>query len=275
MAVNVTPGEALGKASEKQTGGRVDLAVVMPVYNESDCVARVIRSWLGTLTSENINFRMIVLNDGSTDDTSSRLAAFKDDHAVEVIDKPNSGHGPTILQGYKRAVEMADWVFQCDSDDEIRPDHFPTLWRSRRKFDALFGVRSDRSQMPSRRIVSACSNLTVRLLFGRGIKDANTPYRLIRASLLGRILEQIPPNTFAPNVIISGAMARSRARIMNHPVFWEHRRTGKPSIVRWRILRSAMRAFWQTLRCRPRVNELEGRHEGTGSVQNAQDCPRR
>lgn len=252
------------RAQAKTPSGRVDLAVVMPAYNESGCIVRVVRSWLQTLSGEGIDYRMIVINDGSTDGTAAELAAFEDDGRVEVVSKPNSGHGPTIIAGYRKAIEIADWIFQCDSDDEIRPDHFPILWRSREQYDALFGIRSGRSQALSRRLISLCSNLTVRVLCGGGVDDANTPYRLIRASILEQILDQIPPKTFAPNVIISGALARSGARILNHPVFWEHRRTGQPSIVRWKLFKSVMRAFWQTLRCRPNVPGLRSDPEGAG-----------
>lgn len=258
MASNSAPEGTRGQAKGSGTHSRLELAVVMPVFNESDCIARVVGSWLDTLESEGMSFRLLVLNDGSTDGTSSELEAFKEDKRVEVIDKPNTGHGPTILMGYSKVVGLADWVFQCDSDDEISPAHFPILWRSRHQFDALFGVRTDRTQAASRRLVSSCANLTVRLLFGPGIRDANTPYRLIRSRLLVAVLDQIPPHTFAPNVIISGAIARSGARIMNHPVFWEHRRTGKTSIIRWKLFKCVMRAFWQTLRCRRRASGFEG-----------------
>jgi glycosyltransferase involved in cell wall biosynthesis len=248
-----------GKPGTGASDKLLDLAVVMPAYNECDCIVRVVRSWLSVLSAEGIDFRLIVINDGSTDDTASELEAFRDDPRVDVINKPNSGHGPTILVGYCEAVELAEWVFQCDSDDEIRPDHFPILWRSREQFDALFGIRSDRSQAPSRRLISYVSNLTVRIFFGEGVEDANTPYRLMRSSILREIISQIPSNTFAPNVIISGALAKSGVRILNHPVFWELRKTGTPSIIRWKLFKSVVLAFWQTLRCRPEVPDLSER----------------
>jgi len=269
-----TEGKRVKRTGEEieRGAGRLDLAVVMPVYNERECIARVIESWLDVLSKEGMAFKLIVLDDGSDDGTAEELAAFEREPAVEVVRKANSGHGPTVLVGYARAVEVAEWVFQCDSDDEIKPDHFPALWRNRNQYDALFGVRSGRSQPLSRRIVSFFSNLTVRVLCGTGVEDANTPYRLMRSSILADILPHIPPDTFAPNVIISGALARSGARVLNHPVFWQERRTGRTSIARVKLLKSALRAFWQTLRCRPRVGSAadrpgeppSGRTEGRG-----------
>ena len=231
----------------------MDLAVVMPVYNEEACIANVVCSWRAMFSQAGLTFRILVLNDGSKDGTQSALSVFIGDDCVEVINKANSGHGPTILLGYKKAVEIADWVFQCDSDDEMKPDSFPELWRRREACDALFGIRTGRQQSLARKLISACSRATVRLLFGSGVVDVNVPYRLIRASLLLRILPQIPPDTFAPNVIISGAVARGGVRLYNHPVPHEGRKTGTVSIVKWRLWRVTFRAFWQTLRCRPTI----------------------
>ncbi len=235
------------------TGNRHELALVMPVYNEEACIVGVVQSWRDMFASLGVDVRLIVLNDGSRDGTAEALSRLRDDERIEIVNKPNSGHGPTILTGYRRAAEMADWIFQCDSDDEMKPDHFPELWKRRAEYDALFGMRSGREQNAGRRLISAASRFTVRLLFGAGVSDVNTPYRLIRAPLLKAIIAQIPDDTFAPNVIISGSLARAGARVYNHPVPHEQRRTGSVSIVKWKLWKSAFRSFWQTLRCRPRI----------------------
>ncbi len=229
----------------------LDLAVVMPVYNEEDCIVEVVSSWHRLLSGLGIAFRLIVLNDGSTDRTLDRLQVFREAAEIEVVDNPNRGHGPTILAGYRRACELAAWVFQCDSDNEMTAEHFPALWAQRAAYDALFGYRTGRRQPAGRKLISAGSRLTVRALFGPGIVDVNTPYRLLRAPLLAQLLPQIPADTFAPNVIIAGAFARAQARICNHPVPHETRATGTVSLIKWRLVRAAARAFWQTVRCRP------------------------
>jgi len=237
---------------------QAELAVVMPVYNEEECIAEVVRSWCRELERLGVDFRMLVLNDGSRDGTAAALEIFATDRRVQVVNKPNSGHGPTILAGYRRAVDLAPWVFQCDSDNEMRPTSFGELWRRRDDFDALFGARVGRRQNWGRRLISAVSRATVAALWGAGVADVNTPYRLIRATLLRPIVAQIPADTFAPNVIISGALIRAHARIYNHPVPHEPRATGTVSIVRWKLWRSALRAFGQTLRCRPRPLPRDG-----------------
>jgi dolichol-phosphate mannosyltransferase len=224
-----------------------ELAVVMPVYNEEACIFKVVASWEEELARQRIDFRMIVLNDGSRDGTAAILHRFRDRPRIEIIDKENSGHGPTILQGYRRAARLAEWVFQTDSDDEMKPSHFAELWRGRNDFDALLAVRHRRRQPVSRRLTSLGSRLTVALLFGRRVTDVNVPYRLIRASCLGRIIRQIPEDALTPNILISGALARSSLRICNRLIPCEGRTTGSPAVMRWKLVEVALLSFWQAL----------------------------
>ena len=225
----------------------LDLAIVMPVCNEQACIARVIGSWLAMFAELSISFRMIVINDGSRDGTAQSLDAFLGVPHVEIIHKANTGHGPTVLMGYRKAVSEARWVFQCDSDDEMSAIHFPRMWETRDAYDAIIGIRTGRRQTATRRFISACSRVTVRGLFGKAVADVNAPYRLIRSELLREIIALMNDDTFAPNVVISGALSACGARVSNLPVPHEYRRTGSVSIVKWKLWKAAGQSLWQTI----------------------------
>ena len=237
-----------------------ELALVMPVYDEEGCIATVVSSWRDTLCAAGIRFMMIVIDDGSRDRTPQILDEFARDERIGVIHQANMGHGPTILRGYRQGVSLADWVFQCDSDDEMSPESFSRLWAVRQQADAVFGCRENRCQSIQRRWISMCSRVVVRLCFGRGSKDVNTPYRLLRSSVLEPILKHIPADTFAPNVIISGALSATGAVVRDVPVPCRRRRTGSTSIHRWRLWRAALRSFGQTWRCSRRIRRARMRN---------------
>lgn len=238
-----------------------ELALVMPVYNEEGCIAAVVKAWRDALCAAGIRFMMIVIDDGSRDRTPQVLDEFAHDERIRVIHQANMGHGPTILRGYRQAVSLADWVFQCDSDDEMSPESFDRLWAVRQQADGVFGCRQNRSQSTQRRWISMCSRAVVRLCFGRGPKDVNTPYRLLRSSVLEPILEHIPADTFAPNVIISGALSVTGAAIRDVSVPCRRRQTGSTSIHRWRLWRAALRSFGQTWRCSRRIRRAHLRNQ--------------
>ncbi len=225
-----------------------ELAVVMPVYNEAECIEPVVSEWLEALGSLSIDFQVLLLNDGSTDQTVQRLEAFAQDDRVKVIDKQNEGHGPTILRGYAMAVESAEWVFQVDSDGEMPASAFADLWNARSETDFVFGYRQGREQTAGRRVVSQGARILLRI-FGAGrVRDVNVPYRLMRSESLGGMLRFIPADTFAPNVAISGLASNSGARIVNLPVPHNPRTTGATSLTSWRVWKAAARSFFQTVR---------------------------
>ena len=226
---------------------KLDLTVVMPVYNEAGCILEVINDWKQVLNELKIRYVLKVINDGSTDATPVLLETFKNDRCVEVVNKKNSGHGPTILYGYGEAVKDSEWVFQCDSDNEISAHNFKFLWEKREEFHALFGKRVDREQNISRKIISLCSRVVVRLFYGNQVGDVNTPFRLIRSDILKNIIKKIPPNTLAPNVIITGLIIDGGFKIFEHPVKHETRKTGKPSIIRIGLWVFAAKCLYQTL----------------------------
>jgi len=229
---------------------KFELALIMPVYNEEACINEVVSSWYSELSGLDIKFIMIVLNDGSRDKTKDKLEHFAGNARINIINKMNSGHGPTILQGYHMGVNLADWVFQTDSDDEMKPAFFKELWSRRQDYDALFGFRQGRKQSISRSLISRISRVTVNIVFGKGVLDVNTPYRLMRGDILKNIISQIPDDTYAPNIIISGKLAASGVRIYNFPVPNEGRKTGTCSIVKWKLWKAVIKSFLQTFNIR-------------------------
>lgn len=227
-----------------------DLIIVMPVYNEAGAIGAVISKWCHALDALNMSYQIHAYNDGSRDATSTILAeiATKNADHVIAIDKVNSGHGPTILSGYRAATAHTEWIFQIDSDDEMGPDAFPLLWENRAHYDFLVGKRDGRLQPLSRKVISLVSRMCVRIFYGKGIWDVNSPYRLMRATTFEPFYNAIPATTFAPNVILSGLAASHHLRMFEIPVPQHDRTTGEVSIKKWKLLKAAIRSFAQTVR---------------------------
>jgi glycosyltransferase involved in cell wall biosynthesis len=94
------------------------VSVVMPAYNAGPFIAQAIESVLAQTWPD---FELIVVNDGSTDDTlriAERYAA--QDRRVRVYSHANRGIAPTL----NRCLELAanEWVFRMDADDRMRPN---------------------------------------------------------------------------------------------------------------------------------------------------------
>jgi dolichol-phosphate mannosyltransferase len=243
--------------------GKKPLALVMPVYNEGECIAESVSGWLNILGQLHLDFDFLVFDDGSTDGTYKALMRFEKDERVRVIRHSNRGHGPTILSGYLLACDNAEWVFQTDSDMEIPAIHFLEFWRQKTGYDAVFGVRANRRQGIVRKAISAISRSSVRCLYAAGVRDVNVPYRLIRSEVLKVILADLPADSFAPNTIISGALSLNGARILNIPVSFTERKTGSTSLVSFRLCRGVFQSFLQLIsfRCRHKALPFSSRDQ--------------
>ena len=226
------------------------LCVVMPVYNEQEAIGAVLEKWDSAFKELGIDFEIRPYNDGSRDGSLSvmREVAARLGSQISVRDKPNGGHGNTILTGYREAAaDGFEWIFQIDSDDEMGPESFHELWSRREDFDFVVGTRQGRVQQLPRKVMSAVSRLCVRVFYGKSVWDVNTPYRLMRTSAFRRFYEAIPLDTFAPNVILSGLAARHKLRCHEVDVPQHDRTTGEVSIKKWKLVKAALRSFWQTV----------------------------
>lgn len=225
----------------------IALCVIMPVYNEEGAIAHVIQKWTHELTRLGISFNIHAYNDGSRDKSLSILHSLASENINLIVhDKKNSGHGPTILQGYRDSSNV-EWIFQTDSDNEIGPESFEKLWNNRNQYDFLIGKRIRGHQPLPRKIVSIISRLAVRLFYGHTIYDVNSPYRLMRCASLKDAFMSIPNDTFAPNVIISGIVSLKRLRVFEIPVAQSERTTGVISIRKLKLLKVAAKSLLQTI----------------------------
>jgi len=237
----------------------VDLTVVMPVYNEEGAIAAVLGAWSAALAALHIDYQIAVYNDGSKDGTLAVLNSIAlDNQRVAVVDKPNSGHGPTILQGYWDHL-ASPWIFQIDSDGELGPEKFAELWERRQHYDFLIGNRVQRDSPLPRKVMTWVSRYLVWLLYGRAIFDVNCPYRLFRPASVGPYLKRIPSVTFAPNLVLAGLAALLRLRVYQTEVVHTDRQTGEVSIKRWKLLKAAYTSCLQTIRFRLTLLPLIGR----------------
>jgi glycosyltransferase involved in cell wall biosynthesis len=248
-----------GAAGESRPCGppsRPELTVVMPVYNEEGAIADAVGEWAGTLDALHINYEFLILDDGSRDGTAAILDGLAARQPrLLVRHKPNSGHGPTLVEGYKTA--RGEWIFQTDSDRELPPTVFPRLWSRREEFDYLQGVRVQRAAPVVRKAITAVALWTVQTLFGRGIRDVNCPYRLMRGDWVRCVTQGIPANTLTPNIVLSARAVKDGLRIHEEPVEHRHRRTGTVSIRRWKLCKFSARAFVQVVRLRFRPGKSD------------------
>ena len=220
---------------------------VMPAYNEEANIRAVVEQWYPSvekLRAEGICALLAIANDGSKDSTFAVLSKLAAKYPyLEAIDKPNSGHGATVLYLYRHALDNgADWVFQTDSDGQTDPAEFGQLWDARSEYDLQVGHRNHREDGLSRVVVTKVLKAVVRLTFGVSVTDANTPFRLMRADALRSLMAQVPDDFFLANVALSAIAVKRKMRTRWLPITFKPRQGGVNSINLRRIFKIGRKA---------------------------------
>lgn len=108
------------------------ISIIIPAYNVENYIETSINSVLNQTYK---NIEVIVINDGSTDNTRQILNRFEGkDNRLKIIHKENTGVSDTRNQG----IEMAtgDYIGFIDSDDEIMPNMYEILYLNIKKYNA-------------------------------------------------------------------------------------------------------------------------------------------
>ena len=188
--------------------------------------------------------RLTIINDGSKDKTGEiARASMAGRPLLEVIDKQNGGHGETVLFGYRHAIEAgADYIFQTDSDGQTDPGQFEEFWEQREAYSAIFGNRASRQDGAFRAFTAGVLRTVIRAIFRVKLKDANAPYRLMKAEALGKYIDKLPSDFFLPNVMINTYMAYYREPVKYIDISFKPRVAGVNTINVKKIFKVGIRA---------------------------------
>lgn len=200
------------------------ISVVIPAYNESGRIERCLHETYEAMTELGPPFEIILVDDGSFDDTLSlaRLAA-EDLENVRVIGYPeNLGKGFALIEGAMQAA--GDLVLFVDADLEVHPRQLGLLYA------ALIGLEADvvvGSKMhPSstidyplkRKILSKGYFLMVWALFRLPLRDTQTGLKLYRTEALRRVAGRLLVKRFAFDLEALANVHRLGYRIAEAPV---------------------------------------------------------
>ena len=210
------------------------LYIVIPAYNEEENIEQVVNDWYPVVEKYNGDgeSRLVIIDDGSKDCTYEILNACAESRPLLLpLTKPNGGHGATVLYGYHYALDQdAKYIFQTDSDGQTLPEEFDPFWEERENYDMVIGWRKGRQDGASRVFVTKTLKNVIKVCFGVTVKDANTPYRLMKAETLREYIGLIPQDFNLSNVILSVIYAKKGCKVKYIPITFRPRQGGVNSI---------------------------------------------
>lgn len=224
------------------------LYIVVPAYNESENIKNLVDDWYPVVERHDGKgrSRLVVINDGSRDNTYEILEELaKERPLLHPLTKPNGGHGPTVLYGYRYALQQgADYIFQTDSDGQTNPDEFEAFWSERKNYDAVFGNRTVRGDGNDRAFVEKTLCRILKHYFGVTIPDSNAPFRLMTAAYLREYLPKMPEDYNLPNVMLTTFGIYYHRKVRFIPITFKSRQGGTNSI----NVKKITKIGWQALK---------------------------
>jgi len=185
------------------------ISVVIPTYNEAGAIGEVVSALLAAAPWREV----LVVDDGSTDDTGARAAAA----GARVIRHPyNKGNGAAVKSGIRGAA--GEYILIIDGDGQHQPADALRLTARLGEYDLVVGARSPETQATStRRIGNAALNRLASFLTERNIPDLTSGFRAARREYLVEFLPLLP-NGFSTPTTTTMAFLKAGYNVAFEPV---------------------------------------------------------
>jgi dolichol-phosphate mannosyltransferase len=228
------------------------LSVVLPVYNESEGIADVLREVAGVLdTHWPGQWEVLAVDDGSRDDTAEKIrasaAVFPAIRLLRLA--ANSGQSAALWMGIRQA--RADWVATLDADGQNDPADLPALMAARADADAVFGFRAKRMDTLSKRWGSKLANGVRNAILREDIIDTGCAIKVFRRCLFDRLSPWNGMHRFLGSLFLM-----QKAKIVQIAVNHRPRSAGTSKYTNWGRLKKTIRDLFAVRWLRSRYTHV-------------------
>jgi glycosyltransferase involved in cell wall biosynthesis len=161
----------------------MSFSVVLPCYNEALNIEKTITDAITWFETEKIDYEIIAVDDGSTDDTFSILERLQDQYEqlVLVQHASNKGYGEALISGLDEARK--EWIGFMDSDGQFKANDFAKLLACTSEFTFIAGKRSRRADPFIRSINALLYGTLVKIALRIFVRDINCGMKIFKADI--------------------------------------------------------------------------------------------
>lgn len=166
------------------------ISVVLPAYNEEECIEKAVRDPLAFLPTFFEDFEILVVDDGSADRTAEIVRGIEaEDPRVRLIRfEQNRGYGRAIAEGFAQSTKELVFFTDADNQFDIKELQDVVPYLEEQGADVVFGFRVYRYDTVLRCLLSWVYNRLVRVLFSVKVRDVDCSFKLFRRPVIEQLV---------------------------------------------------------------------------------------
>lgn len=227
----------------------IKLSIIVPVFNEEKTIAELLRRIVDTKLPLGWQKEIIVVDDGSTDSSKSKVQSQKSKLIKKIFHKRNSGKGAAVRTGIKHST--GDYIVIQDADLEYDPKNYTELIKPVTEDSAsvVYGTRlknyplnfwgSRKTVLPIHLIANKSLTILTNLLYGSRLSDMETGHKLFRKDILKKISIEANRFDFEPEVTVK--ILKLKILIVEVPIKVKPRSYKEGKKIGWK---DAFQAVW-------------------------------
>jgi glycosyltransferase involved in cell wall biosynthesis len=215
------------------------LSVVVPIYNEAFTLSNLLAELIPYCRER--NWKLILVNDGSSDNTSAILKPYEESPGVNILHhKLNRGYGGALKTGLLGADTPYTLTMDADGQHELNDMDALLTFALEKGADMVVGNRGKSSQSGLYRIIGKwLIRRFAALLMPIHISDLNSGFKLYHTDLVQRYLS-ICPDTMAFSDVITLIFIKKRHLVLEHPITIKQRAAGKSTVNTFTAIQTIM-----------------------------------
>jgi len=164
---------------------KTELSIIIPVFNEEESILELIEEIQGVMKDLSTDYEVIIIDDGSNDDSYDKIKSFadKDSRIVGVRFRRNYGKAAALSEGFR--ISRGKMVITMDSDLQDDPAEIPALIEKLDEdYDVISGWKKNRKDPWTKKFPSKIFNLATRIMSGIKIHDFNCGLKIYRSEVV-------------------------------------------------------------------------------------------
>ena len=212
------------------------ISIIIPIYNENDILEKNILNIFNYFQNKS-DFEIIVIDDGSTDNSLKTLNSLKLNNLIILRNHQNIGKGYSIIKGVLKS--KGDLILQTDADLSAPIIEFEKLFmKYNNGFDFVIGSRSKANSKVNtkqnflRIILGKFFNIFTYLILNLNYNDTQCGFKIYNSEKLKNIVKSCKVKKFCIDVEILYLAKLKKYKVIEEGIIWNDKKNSKVNLIK-------------------------------------------